>query len=375
MTFEERLGQTLWIWYSLCVGAATKSGPKGLRRMSLTDIYRADAATLRRVGGFPEKMASRLADKDIDRAQEISDWCTDRQIRVIGLTDSAYPASLAEIENPPCVLYIRGKLPEFGEKPAFAVVGSRKRSDYGGHTAQTIAYELARQGFAVISGLARGIDTEAHKGAVKAGGYTVAVLGNGFDRCYPPENESMLEYIASAGTVISEYPPFSEITPSNFPVRNRIISALSSAVIVVEARQGSGALITAELARKQGRSVYSVPGLANSPWSKGSNELIRNGAKLISGARDVLEDFGFEPLCAPVSQAPSPFAEEDPPASLGEGEGPEARILRALKQGPKTTDELARLLQQDAGTLMGTLTLMEMKEDIRQTAGGLFRLV
>ena len=237
-----------------------------------------------------------------------------------------YPPLLAELHDPPARLHLRGGPAEILSRTAVAVVGARSCSRYGAQVARELARELAGAGVVVVSGLARGIDGEAHRGALAAGGPTVAVLGCGIDRDYPRAHSQLAGRIAENGLVVSEYPPGVEPAPWRFPARNRIVAGLASATVVVEARERSGALITADFALELGRDVFAVPGEITSGLSKGTNDLIRQGATPLLAAGDVLEALGVEP--APPA----------PPSSLS----PEAAaVLAVLADGAATLDELS----------------------------------
>ena len=211
--------------------------------------------------------------------------------RRVGRDDPSYPSLLRTISDPPQDLYVRGAGPlELLEQPCVAIVGARVCSSYGSYVAYLLAKELAAAGIVVVSGLARGIDAAAHRGALDAGGRTVAVLGCGIDRDYPPAHAGLAHRIVSeGGLIVSEYPPGTEPAPWRFPARNRIIAGLSAATIVVEARERSGALITADFALEEGRKVFAVPGEITIATSVGPNNLLKNGAGLVTGAKDVLD--------------------------------------------------------------------------------------
>src|SRR3990167_9491581 len=213
-------------------------------------------------------------------------------IRKIIIDDKEYPKNLRNIYNPPKVLYVKGTLLEQDEV-AVALVGSRRASMYGLETCEKLAYELAVRGVTVVSGMAKGIDTAAHKGALKAKGRTIAVMGSGHNVIYPPENKKLYEEVAKTGAVVTEYEDDIEPLPGNFPQRNRIISGLSLGVVVVEAAKNSGALITANLAAEQGRTVFAVPGKVSSLTSAGTNELIKDGARLIQSVDDIMEELSL----------------------------------------------------------------------------------
>ncbi len=210
---------------------------------------------------------------------------------ILTMQDAAYPNRLRGIYDPPVLLYGRGALPLFDEEAAIAVVGTRSCTPYGVAVAEEFGYEMAKQGALVVSGMARGIDAAAQRGALRAGGLTAAVLGGGVDVVYPAENRRLYEDIAAVGVLLSEYPPGTEPRSGHFPVRNRIMSGLTLASVVVEAPPRSGALITAHLALDQGRDVFAVPGPITAEASRGCNELIREGAGLASCAWDILGEY------------------------------------------------------------------------------------
>lgn len=212
--------------------------------------------------------------------------------RLVTPVDEEYPDRLKEIYDPPLALYVRGELVK-RDRHAIAMVGSRRSTTYGKQTADRLAYQLAKVGYTVVSGLARGIDTAAHRGALKGGGRTLAVIGSALDKLYPPENEGLAEEISGQGAVISEFPLGREPDRTTFPYRNRIVSGLCLGTCVVEAPPKSGALLTADIALEQGRSVFAVPGRVDSPTSRGTNRLIKNGARLVEDVEDIIEEFEF----------------------------------------------------------------------------------
>jgi DNA processing protein len=261
------------------------------------------------------------------------------------------PPLLRAIHDPPECLYVRGEAPDdVLERPAVAVVGARACSGYGALVARMLGKELAAAGLVVVSGLARGIDGEAHRGALSAGGITVAVLGCGPDRDYPAAHARLAAEIRANGLVVSEYRPGTEPAPWRFPARNRIIAGLCAATVVVEARDRSGALITTDLALEEGREVLAVPGEITSPLSAGTNALLRLGATPVTSAQDVLEVFGLE--------TPKP----PPPTVEGAGAG----VLAAL---PATADELVRTTSLDAAAIAGALTELELAGLVREGEG------
>ena len=241
---------------------------------------------------LPSGLGRALRDRSMSEADKVLADCDRLGIRVMTLQDADYPERLRQLDDAPCVLYLKGKLPDFDEEVAIGVVGTREATEYGKTVAGRLGLELARGGAVVVSGIASGIDTSAVRGALQGGGTVVSVLGGGIDMPYPWENRFLYEDVAAAGLLISEYPPGTENRGSHFPVRNRIISGLSLGVVVVEAREfGSGAMITANLALEQNRDVFAVPGNVDAPHSRGCIRLIQQGAKPVLCAEDILEEY------------------------------------------------------------------------------------
>ena len=266
------------------------------------------------------------------------------EIRCLRRRDAAFPPLLAAIHDPPARLYLRGSAaPELLDRPAVAVVGARACSSYGRSVARTLARDLASSGLVVVSGMARGIDGDAHRGALEGGGPTVAVLGCGVDRDYPAAHAELARRIVEAGLVVSEYEPGIEPAPWRFPARNRIIAGLCRATLVVEARERSGALITADFALEEGREVLAVPGEITSSLSGGTNALLRLGATPVTCLEDVLEAYGIERAAA---------------AAVSFGATAET-ILARLGDGALTGDEVVRASGVDAGA--GAAALIELE--------------
>jgi len=288
---------------------------------------------------------------DLDR---IWDQIQAKGIQVQTWSDEVYPQRLKEIEQLPPVLYLRGELlPE--DSWAVAIVGTRRVSPYGRQIAEEIASFLAANGITVVSGLARGVDAIAHNAALKAGGRTLAVLGSGVDRIYPPENRALAERIFEHGAVMSDYIPGTPPESSNFPPRNRIISGLSMAVVVVEAGETSGALITAEFATEQGREVFAVPGSILAPQSKGTNKLIQNGAHPLLSANDIMQVLNL----TRVGQHKA--ARKAIPAN-----DVEAKLLTAMGEEPIHVDEIRNQTGLPVEKVSATLVMMELKGMVRQ---------
>jgi DNA processing protein len=277
-----------------------------------------------------------------------------RGLRWLPRSAPLFPRSLAAIFDTPAGLFLRGGgEPGLLDRPAVAVVGARSCSSYGAEVARMVGRELAAAGLVVVSGMARGVDGHAHRGALDAGGLTVAVLGCGIDRDYPAAHAELAGRIAERGLVVSEYPPGVEPAPWRFPARNRIVAGLAQATVVVEARERSGALITADLALEEGREVLAVPGEITSSLSAGSNRLLRNGAIPLTEVADALELFGIEPQ-ARVRPELSETA---------------ALVLARLQDEPFGADALARVLGLDAGALAAALTELELSDMVAERDG------
>lgn len=289
-------------------------------------------------------------------------------IKIIKYTDSEYPAFLREISDAPVVLYVYGNGLE-NIDPSIAIVGSRKASVYGMSIAEKFAARLAEYGICIVSGLARGIDTAAHQGCLRAGGITVAVLGCGLGVEYPKENVSLKEEIAERGAVISEFPMQTNPLPYNFPRRNRIVSGLSRGVIVVEAAEKSGALITADFALEQGRDVFAVPAMIDHPNSLGTHRLIKEGAKLITSVEDVLDDLNLS------VQSTRGFQREVEIDKflMNELSQNESSLYRFITDKPIHIDELVQSSNLDIPTATALLLKLEMKKMIKQLPGKRFK--
>ena len=293
-----------------------------------------------------------------------------KKVRAITWLDDGYPEVLREIADAPVVLYMKGDL-SLESALSMAIVGSRRASFYGQTVAENFAGRLAELGFTTVSGMARGIDTAAHRGALRAGGPTVAVLGCGLSHVYPLENKKLMDEIAATGVVISEFPMGMGPLPHNFPRRNRIISGLSLGVIVVEAAERSGALITADFALEQGREVFAVPGKIDHPSFRGAHGLIKQGAKLVTCVEDILED--IEPrVSAHLKAETGPSAEDrgikDLPADLSKDE---QQLYNYITDRPVHIDELTNRCGT-AVPVMSVLLQLELKHLVKQLPGKLF---
>lgn len=278
-------------------------------------------------------------------------------IQVMTWQDEYYPRLLREIYQPPPVLYLRGEvLPE--DETAVAVVGTRRITAYGRQVTEELVSALARNQITVVSGLARGTDAAAHQSALRAGGRTIAVLGSGVDRIYPPEHRRLAEEIAESGAVVSDYPPGTAPESANFPPRNRIISGMSLATVVVEAGETSGALITATFAAEQGREVLAVPGLITAPSSKGTNRLINSGARPLLSPEDVLEAINLQRMNT------QRIARRVLPA-----DDTETKLLEVMGDGSMVVDEISFLSGLPIDKVSATLAMMELKGLIRNSGG------
>lgn len=353
---------------------------------------------------IPPRARIGLYSKELDTADRILGDCQRLSLRIMTLRDGDYPERLRQISAPPTVLYIRGKLFDFDEEPAIAVVGSRKPSQYGEMAAAKLGLELAAGGALVLSGIAEGLDTCALKGALKAGGPVVSVLGGGIDVPYPAVNRYLYEDVAAAGALISEYPPGTEHKGFHFPRRNRILSGLSLGVLAVECKLHSGTMSTVRHAMDQDRDIFAIPGAINAPMSEGTNWLIQQGAKLVTRGEDILEEYRDrfpgrlgrrEPLspqaeqqrledmereetALPVKQE-TPVQEERPPlerVSKAEQAGrftdDQLAILRALGEESRSAEELVEQTGIPARRILSALTMLQVERAVEEGAGRRF---
>ena len=281
-----------WIWLSEALGA----GSSAFRRVislydTPFDVFRAEESELEQIPDLTERAKKALCDKSLQRATDVLDLCEREEIGILTYDEDAYPRALREIQKPPMILYYRGSLPDFNRSLCVGIVGTRSMSAYGLRQAYKMSYELASAGAVVVSGMAKGIDGVAAGAALKAGGVTVAVLGCGVDVAYPTHHKPLSLEIAKNGVILSEYAPGTRPNSYHFPMRNRIISGLSQATVVVEAGIGSGSLITAKEAILQGRDVFAIPANVGSKGADGTNGLLRDGAKMALSADDVLAPY------------------------------------------------------------------------------------
>ncbi|GAA0837599.1 DNA-processing protein DprA [Bifidobacterium pullorum subsp. gallinarum] len=298
------------------------------------------------------------------------------KIRIITALDDFYPESLKSSPQAPWVLYCMGDY-RLLSKPGIAMVGTRMPTAYGRKIASMLSEELTRAGLMVVSGMARGIDSVVHETALRSGGMTVAVLGAGIDVIYPPENRSLYEEIAAKGLVISEYPPGTKALPGFFPQRNRIIAGLTLGTVVVEADARSGSLITADYALEAGRDVFSVPGPLTSSKSRGTLDLIKQGAKMVTDARDIIEEYdSWLPKEASDTYNKERRAHRQEQPDLQAGlTNDERHIYHMLEQGPGSLDEMIERTQWDFGHLHSVLLSLIIKKQITQLPGAIYKII
>src|ERR1700693_1197732 len=329
-------------------------------------VLAATRSELRAAEGIGNEVADQIANWEsiVDLAAEL-DRIREFDATVITQESPSYPKSLREIHAPPIVLYVWGELQE-RDHHAIGIIGARRTTHYGTESAKKLAYQLAYAGLTVISGLARGIDTAAHPGALAAKGRTIAVIGSGLSKLYPPENRGLAEKIRDGnGAIVSEFSMEIEPDRQTFPMRNRIIAGWSHGVLVVEAGLNSGALITASQALEQGRSVYAVPGHINAPSAMGWNRLIQQGAKLVMDASDILDDLQ---ILLPETK-PSPDAAARTLRALSREE---RRVYNAIESPETTIDDIGRKCQLASATVSSALLRLELKRLVKQLPGKYF---
>ena len=377
-----------WLWLTELPGLTNQTRLALLRHFPTPeDVYYADPEEVLLTEGITREQAKLLEDKDCSGADRILADCQRLDLDILTIQDAGYPNRLRNIYDPPCLLYVRGRLPAFDDEASIAVVGTRDCTPYGVSSAEKLGYGLAAGGAVVVSGLARGVDSAALRGALRAGGTVTAVLGNGLDVIYPPENQYLYEDVAAAGALVSEYPPGTSPEAKHFPVRNRIMSGLCVATLVVEAPARSGALITAGTALEQGRDVFAVPGPIDAPASVGCNRLIRDGAGLVTDAWDILGEYeprfpdklrregaretpavlGYQ---ARQKTEPKPVP---PSVSLSHNDysltDDQIRLLRALTEEPMLVDDLIELTDIPTRRVLSALTVLEIEHLVTQHSG------
>ena len=374
-----------WIWLSLRSGVSDRERIKVLEHFGTPeDCYYADAAAYSAVEDLRQSAAEALLEKDLQEAEEILHLCEKKRIKILLFHDSNYPNTLKNIADPPVVLYYQGRLPDFNQEPMIGVVGTRKASAYGLKAARQLGKELSAHGATVVSGMAEGIDAMATWGALEAGSSPVGVLGCGVDRVYPRCNRELFRKVEQCGCLISEYPPETPPNRWQFPRRNRIISGLSCGVLVVEAPEKSGALITARQALEQGRDVFVVPGNIGVSTCLGSNALLRDGAGVAMSGWDVVGEYAYrypdkirkeiekqegktEKIA--VDNAPAPiYSDVDKNA---EGlDSVEQKLLAALGTEEQLIDTVIAKTGLSSGEVLAALTMLEVQGIVTTRPGG-----
>jgi DNA processing protein len=312
------------------------------------------------VNGVTPACATAIRNADRALAERVVAHAAELDGQVLTPGDAGFPPALREIPDAPTLLFAAGR-PELLEAPCVAIVGSRSHTRYGGEVCRHFASGLARCGLTVVSGMARGLDAAAHAAALDAGGGTIGVLGNGLGVIYPTANRALYQRVLAHGCLLTEFPPGERPNAGSFPRRNRLISGLARVTLVVEARERSGALITADCALTQGRDVLAVPGPITSPVSVGCNRLIQHGAKPALGLRDVLEEYGIALPDVPSAALPTDLSAD------------ERRVLDVLAWGPEQVDEVASRLAQPAAETLAVLTSLEIRGLVEQEPGKVFR--
>jgi DNA processing protein len=365
-----------WLALSLTPGLASRLSARLLRRFDSPDgVFRASLAELEACN-LPGSVAQAVFKKEAFKRAE-KELAAVRRIagcRLLNWTEPEYPQSLLQIYDPPVMLYVRGD-PQILNLPSISIVGTRKPTLYGTQVAERLGRDLAARGLVIVSGMARGIDAIGHQGAMSANGRAIGVLGTGIDICYPKENKKLYEKVLERGAIIGEYPLGTHPAPENFPVRNRIVAGIPLGVIVVEGAQYSGSLITARLAMEFGREVFGVPGNVTQPASFAPNQLIKQGAKLVAGAEDVIEELPT-PVRAALVQAEQPEAEQRNlllAASLNTSEKKLYELLSA--EEPRHIDDIVERSGLNSSEVLATLFDLEMKGIIRQLPGKQFSKV
>ena len=383
--------QEHWIWLATRQGLSDRAKYKLLRHFTDPErVYTAPREALAEIPRLTPKALEALEDKDLTQARQILAKCRRKDIRLLTLNDSDYPRKLMEIPDPPILLYCLGTLPQWQKSPVIGAVGTRSCSDYGIRSGQKLGYELSQAGAVVVSGLAEGVDTAVLTGALSAGGTPVVFLAGGVDLVYPVQNSGLYRKVLSQGCVMSEHPPGTRHLKWNFPARNRLISGISQAVLVVEAPEKSGALITARHAMKQGRQVYVVPSPIDVASGQGSNALLAEGAFVVRCAGDILQcPREAEPCRSPEKQRKP---EQNPPKAkkvIDNGGKPlyidvekkpavrspqEQAIIDQLRSGPRLTDAVLNDCGLPRGEALAVMTMLEVSGILRRLPGNLMKI-
>lgn len=361
-----------WLALTLTPGIAARLSARLLREFgSPDDVFRAPLPRLEACN-LPAPVAQAIhrkqtfwrAEKELDAVRRIG-------CRVLNWTDPEYPQSLLQIYDPPVVLYVRGDAGVLNGAN-IGIVGTRRPTLYGQQMAERLGRDLAARGLGIVSGLARGVDAIAHKGATDVGGRAVGVLGTGIDVCYPKENRKLYDKVLERGAILSEFPTGWHPAPENFPVRNRIIAGMPLGVVIVEGKEHSGSLITARLAMEFGREVFGVPGNATQDVSYAPNLLIKQGAKLVTGAEDVIEELPT-PVRSALVQAEAVGSAQLSLLAEAELSPTEKKIYALLSaEEPKPVDEIVESSELNSSEVLATLFTLEMKGIVRQLPGKQF---
>lgn len=362
-------------FYNVLLSMVPGLGPRTLKFLveyfgSPELAWSADESDLRAANGLSGKIVDNL----VNKRRLIKPEMEFEKLKNSGIgllfkdDDPEYPELLKEIYDPPGVLYYKGS-PAVLQSSSFAIVGARKATYYGLSAAESIAGDLSRAGVCVVSGMARGIDAAAHRGALTGAGATAAVLGCGVDVVYPKENKRLMDEIIEKGIVLSEFPPGTSPAAGNFPQRNRIIAGLSQGLMVVEAAEKSGSLITADFALEQGRDVFAVPGLVTSPLNRGAHRLIKQGARLVESAFDILEEMGLN-NCFSTSE--NNILAEKPKITVNDLTSDERRIYNITSDIPISSEVIIQKSGSSAGDVLSILLTMELKGLITQLPGQLY---
>jgi len=356
----------------VCLNMIDNLGPLTMRDLlsafgTPARILSASRRDLTAIEGIGPKLADGIVNAKLSEAERELKVADEAGVTV--LHPDEFPPGLKMIDGAPTVLYAKGVIEE-KDVVAVAIVGSRRCSLYGRKQAERFGYMLAQRGVTVVSGMARGVDSAAHAGALRACGRTIAVLGNGLSTVYPPENRKLFNDISRSGAVVSEFPMGLPPGPGNFPRRNRVISGLSLGVVVVEAAQASGSLITAKWAVEQGREVFAVPGKAGSPTSKGTHSLIKDGAKLVEDVDDIIEELGSLKECLTGAQDPVPSAA---PSGDGEADGPAGQVLGVLSDDePTGIEDVIEKCGLAPSEVSGLLLQLELRGLVKSLPGKVF---
>ncbi len=381
-----------WIWLSLALPFGAMKIKRVISHFGSPDaVYASDRDTIKAAClSLYAKEIDALADKDLAEAKKIAAQCERKNIRITAYGDAEYPERLWHTDNPPAVLYLKGEPLCIDEKATVAIVGTRNASSGGKAAAEKIAGEIAACGGFVVTGLAKGIDACAARGALCAGGKVIGVLGCGVDVCYPRENKHLFAEVEKSGTIISEYPPGTEPSKYNFPMRNRIMSGISLGTVVVEAPKRSGALITASLALEQNRDVFAVPGGIFETAAEGSNELMRAGAITVMSGYDVMAEYeGRYGICVgvPAKNEPVKCEKEEagnmpergkeaflfPDGYLDKFSPEERAVLEAIGGDELRADDISERSGVKIQRLLSLMTLLEIRGLVKQLPGGRYR--